>query len=337
MFIIRNYHVAHLGDIMMNIYDFDKTIYNGDSSVDFIKYCFKTNKKTLLILPKFILTVFLYLIKVCEKEQLKSSFFKVITYFDDVDQLVKDFWKENEHKLKDFYLKNKKKTDIIISASPEFLLQPIAQKYKFTLIGTKVDLKTGKLIGNNCYGIEKIVRLQEKGITKCNNFYSDSLSDTPVANIAKKAYIVKGEELIRWDSYKEKGSKKLLKLFLNRDFITFVAIGIINVINGIWIAYAYSLFITDPILAYIIGFLTSLCISYILNSIFNFKQKISFNKFIKFVINNIFNFIIQVLSVVLLINKLKFDKLLAYAISAIIAVPVTFILLKINVFKKEDN
>lgn len=322
---------------MMNIYDFDKTIYNGDSSIDFVKFCFKKNKKSLLILPKFILTMFLYLIKICEKEQYKSSFFRVLIYFDDIDKLVEEFWITHEYKIKEFYKKNNKKSDIIISASPEFLLQPIAEKYQITIIGTKMDLKTGNIIGKNCYGEEKLIRLQEYGITNCNNFYSDSLSDTPVANIAKNAYIIRLEEKIKWESYKESSIKCFIKLFLDRDFVTFIAIGIINVINGIWIAYVYSLFIKDSILAYIIGFFTSLCISYILNSLFNFKQKISFNKFIKFVINNIFNFIIQVLSIVLLINKLNFNKLPAYCISAIIAVPITFILLKINVFKKEIN
>ena len=319
----------------MNIYDFDKTIYDGDSSIDFIKYCFKVNKKSLLILPRFILLSFLYLIKFCEKEQLKSSFFKVIIYFDNIDKLVEDFWKINEHKIKKFYKKKKKKSDIVISASPEFLLKPIAKKYQFTIIATKVDLETGNVIGKNCYGSEKVTRLKEYGINNFKNFYSDSLSDTPLANIANNAYIIKGEKQIVWNLYKETKIKKIINLFFDRDFITFIAIGIINVINGIWIAYVYSLIILDPIIAYIFGFLTSLCISYILNSLFNFKQKISFTKFIKFVINNIFNFVIQIISVVLLINKLKINKLSAYAISAIIAVPITFVLVKINVFRKD--
>ena len=30
---------------MMNVYDFDDTIYNGDSSLDFVLFCFKKNKK----------------------------------------------------------------------------------------------------------------------------------------------------------------------------------------------------------------------------------------------------------------------------------------------------
>ena len=246
---------------MINIYDFDKTIYDGDSSIDFFKYCIKINKKCLRILPKLALAIILYLLKIKEKEYLKSVFFSFIKYFSNLDKVVADFWNEHNSKIKDFYLKGRFKTDIIISASPEFLLKPVAKKYNFELIATKVDINSGKLIGKNCYGKEKVNRLlEEKRIKKFNKFYSDSLSDTPLSKLANVAYIVKKEEIIEWGDYKESGLKKVKKQFLNRDFITFCAIGIINAFNGIWIAYVYSLFIKSEIIAYIMGFFTSLCI-----------------------------------------------------------------------------
>ena len=127
--------------------------------------------------------------------------------------------------------------------------------------------------------------------------------------------------------------KTLKNYFLNIEFIRFIIIGVINAFNGIWIAYVYSLFIKNAVLAYICGFVTSLCISYLLNSIFNFKQKLSLSKFIRFVINNIPNFIIQVLSVIIFLHILETSKLVSYIISAVIAVPITFLLVKINVFK----
>lgn len=93
--------------------------------------------------------------------------------------------------------------------------------------------------------------------------------------------------------------------------------------------------IKNPIIAYVFGFLTSLCISYLLNSLLNFKVKLSINKFIKFAINNIPNFIIQVLCVVILIDLLDLPKLISYIVSAVIAVPITFVLVKLNVFKNK--
>lgn len=334
MSIIWNSHASINGEIM-NIYDFDNTIYAGDSSIDFFKYCLKRKKIIIFILPKFLLFTILYLIKIIEKEKLKSIYFSFVKYFNNIDEIVLDFWKTKNYKLKEFYLANKKDNDVIVSASPEFLLKPVSKKYGFKLLATKVDKKTGKLLSNNCHDKEKVTRLKEIGIEKCNNFYSDSLSDYPCTLISKNSFIVKKDKLIPWNQYKLTPTKKLIKTFLNRDFITFLAIGVINAFNGIWIALVYSLFITNPILAYILGFITSLTIAYILNSLLNFKDTLSFKKYLKFCISNIPNFIIQVISVVVLIRLWNWSKLISYSISAVIAVPITFILVKLKVFNKE--
>lgn len=135
------------------------------------------------------------------------------------------------------------------------------------------------------------------------------------------------------------GSKmieKLIKTFFNIEFLKFILIGIINSFNGIWIAYCYSLIIENAIIAYVFGFFSSLCISYVLNSIFNFKTKINLKRAVKFVINNIPNFIIQIFSVVVLLDILNIPKIYSYAVSAVIAVPITFVLVKTNVFKKTE-
>lgn len=320
----------------MNIYDFDNTIYDGDSSKDFFKYCLKRKKTIILDIIPICFVMFLYLIKVVEKEKFKSTFFRFLKRIDGKKYVI-DFWKDAKNKIKKFYFEQHKNDDIIISASPYFLLEPIAKEYNFKLIATDVDVFTGKVRGINCYGKEKVRQLKKRGITKCKNFYSDSLSDSPCSKIAESAYIVKKDKIIPWNEYKIDIKKKIFNQFLNRDFVTFVFIGVINAFNGVWIAYVYSLFMNSSIIAYIAGFFTSLIISYILNSVLNFKNKVSLYKFIKFAVNNIPNFIIQVLSVVILLNKLNFPKLLAYAISAIVAVPITFLLVKMNVFKNNKK
>jgi len=186
----------------MNIYDFDETIYNGDSSVDFFKYCLKRKPKCLLALPRISVFVLLYFFRIVKKEKMKSSIFSIIKNFDNIDEVVLDFWKSKDYKLKDFYMKQKKSTDIIISASPEFLLRPVSKKYKFKLIASKVNTKTGEFIGKNCHDKEKVRRLKEEmNIDKCEEFYSDSLSDTPLSEIAKRAFIVKGNKIIKWEEY----------------------------------------------------------------------------------------------------------------------------------------
>lgn len=317
---------------MINIYDFDDTIYDGDSSVDFFKYCLKTNKKVLFTIPSILVGFMLYMLKIKEKEYFKSKFFSFVKYFDNIESIVDNFWEDNYFKIKDFYKKEHKNTDIIISASPEFLLEPVSKKYKFKLIATKVSTKTGEF-EKNCYGEEKLKRLNELGYSTCNKFYSDSLSDLPLKNIAKNAYIIEDDNIINWDDYKESKKKKIIKLFFDRDFIVFLFIGVINVFNGVIISLLYSK-IFDDITSYILGFITSMTISYILNSYLNFKDKLSFNKYYKFALSNILNFIIQITSLILLLKGIHIPKVMSYLVSACVAVPITYVLVKINVFRK---
>ncbi len=183
----------------MNIYDFDGTIYDGDSSVDFFKFCIRKNKRCLLVIPRLGLIFIAYKLKFRTKEQLKSVFFSIVKNFSDLEKLVKNFWDINIFKIKKFYLNNKQSSDIIISASPEFLLQEVANRLGFKLIATKVDINTGKLEGKNCYGKEKVKRLADLNIFSCEKFYSDSRTDLPCKKIAKHSFIVLGDEIIDWD------------------------------------------------------------------------------------------------------------------------------------------
>ena len=317
---------------MINVYDFDNTIYDGDSSIYFFKYALKENKKVLLTIPSILFAFILYMLKIKEKEYFKSKFFSFVKYFKNIESEVNNFWKHNDYKIKDFYKKEHKDTDIIISASPEFLLKHVSKKYKFKLIATKVSTKTGEF-KKNCYGEEKVKRLEELGYKKCNKFYSDSLSDLPLKKIAKESYIVKGNNIINWDDYNESKKKKIIKLFFDRDFFVFLVIGVVNVFNGVVISLLYSK-LFDDISSYILGFITSMTISYILNSYLNFKDKLSLNKYYKFALSNIPNFIIQIISLILLLKGIHIPKVISYLVSACIAVPITYVLVKINVFRK---
>ena len=61
------------------------------------------------------------------KHNLRKVFF-VSSTDQKKENMVKDFWILNEKKIKTWYWENKKKSDIIISASPEFLLFPVTEK-----------------------------------------------------------------------------------------------------------------------------------------------------------------------------------------------------------------
>ena len=114
----------------------------------------------------------------------------------------------------------------------------------------------------------------------------------------------------------------------------FVIIGVINTFNGVIFSYIYSSFLNENI-AFIFGYISGLIISYILNSYVTFKEKLGFNKFIKFSVSYIPNFIIQNIVILIVFNIMGLHKLIAYVLAAIIGVPVTFILMKFFAFKNK--
>lgn len=185
----------------MNIYDFDKTIYDGDSTVDFFFYSLKKHPSIITILPRIVVyAVKFYVFKSGTKTQMKEQFYRFIRHID-YENDVKDFWNKNISKIKGWYTEQQKDDDIIISASPEFLLEvPCKMLGIEHLMASKVNAKTGIYDGENCHGKEKVRRLYEKfpKTIKVDEFYSDSYSDTPLAELAEKSFIVKGNRLSDW-------------------------------------------------------------------------------------------------------------------------------------------
>lgn len=188
----------------MNIYDFDKTIYDGDSTLDFYLFVLARNCTLIRYFPKQIFYMILYYSNIVTKEKYKETFFSFLKGIKNIEKEIEEFWLKNEKKIKRWYLIQKDKKDVIISASPEWLLKPIIDKLEINLIATKVDKKTGKFHSLNCYGKEKVKRFKKEfpnGVVE--NFYSDHQSDTPMFLISQNAWLVQGERIIKWIDRKE--------------------------------------------------------------------------------------------------------------------------------------
>ena len=97
--------------------------------------------------------------------------------------------------------------------------------------------------------------------------------------------------------------KKIKNTFLDRKFVLFVLIGIINTFNGVIFSFVYSSFLNEN-LSFVLGYISGLIIAYILNSFITFKERLSFKKFSKFAVSYIPNFIIQNVVVILIFNVL---------------------------------
>ena len=65
-------------------------------------------------------------------------------------------------------------------------------------MASPLDLNTLKYEGKNCYGEEKVNVFKKYYDSQIDEFYSDSISDEPLALLAKKAYIVDKNEIKDW-------------------------------------------------------------------------------------------------------------------------------------------
>ena len=186
----------------INLYDFDGTIYDGDSTRDFFFYELKKHPIIAITLFESGLFGLLYVLHIVNKTKMKEHFYKFLRYIKNIDAEVISFWRVHDKNIKEFYLKKDHDKDIIISASPEFLLRPIANKLKVKdLIASRVDKETGITSGLNCHDVEKIRRLDEKyDDYVVMEAYSDSVkSDNPILDLAKKSYIVKKNNIIKYE------------------------------------------------------------------------------------------------------------------------------------------
>jgi HAD superfamily phosphoserine phosphatase-like hydrolase len=316
----------------MKILDFDKTIYDGDIAVDFYRYCIKRYPKTLLTLPLFLWGFALYMFGIINKTVMKEHFYTFLKKIPDPEKAVAEFTATATEKIKPWYREILAGDDYIISASPEFLVKRVTDKLGIHCIASRVDIKTGKYDGENCHGEEKVKRLElETGETCCDEFYSDSLSDKPLAELADKAFIVKGDEIIPWEEYKQPFFSKFISTFFTPNFFIFVFCGGC----GTLVNFLFSLLFSEKLnetLSYVFGYGLSLFVTYLLNSFLIFKQKLSPGRFVKFVVSYIPNFLILFTFVAVLLNIFHVWKVIVYAGAAVFGLPVTYLIVKIFAF-----
>ena len=184
----------------MNVYDFDQTVYYPDSSYHFFLWCLKKHPGDVLpVIPKSMILALRYKRGKVSAKSLKQQLFSFLARLNDVDLEVKSFWDCHRQNMQDWYMRQKRDDDLIISASPEFLLAPITKELGVRLIATKMDPHTGMIFGENCHDREKVLRFREAFPDgEIDEFYSDSMSDSPLADLAKQSYLVKKQLLIPW-------------------------------------------------------------------------------------------------------------------------------------------
>ncbi len=198
----------------MNVYDFDGTIFPGDCSIGFCFWCMKRHPKMYFtFFPKMMKNLFLRKIGKMPEYQVQRKFFGYLTMVDDFEEQIERYWDKNEKKISAWYLAQKRSDDLIISASPDCIIEPIAKRLGVNFMATEFDRKHGFFLNNLMYAKEKARYIKDKGFPVIDNFYSDSLADTPLALCAEKAYLItnKASKVNDWPELDEKTKKKVFE------------------------------------------------------------------------------------------------------------------------------
>ena len=333
------------------LYDFDGTIYDGDSSFDFIKYLFIKNPRLFKYLPKIISAFIKYRLKIINKTKMKEEFFSNLKEIDDIDSEIELFWKKHEKNIKNFYKEKEHSKDIIISASPVFLLKPIATKYKVhDLIASEVDKKTGKFSKKNCLGKQKVKVFKNKyKDATIKEMYTDSKNDLPLIELAEKGYLVVRNEI--YDYYEYKKPNFIVRLykwikhtyFKHEEVLSYLIFGVLTTIVSLLIYYALVLTILNPNkavelqIANIISWIGSVLFAYVTNRkyVFKSKNKNIFKEITSFYSGRIITLLLDMGVMFIFVTLLHGNDKVFKLVSQVLVVIGNYIISKLLVFKNK--
>lgn len=181
---------------VIKVFDFDNTIYRGESSVDLALFMIKNNKKILLYLPSIFVNMIKYKLCLVKKEKLikKINNFMSAVIFDrkELLELVERFWSKKIHKLDRKMLKRINRDDVIITAGPDFLIHGIKKLLNTNnIISSEIDEAKNKMKYFN-FGDNKVKRYKELyGDKRISCLFTDSYNDRALMDISDKVFIVK--------------------------------------------------------------------------------------------------------------------------------------------------
>lgn len=188
----------------MNIYDFDNTIYDGESIYDFFIEFMKINPSFVRFLPKIIFAFAKYKLGKVTVQQMLSDYVPLIEKcfceYDNWEEFTQKFWDSHMHKIKSFYSEVRKEDDLILTASPDLTIDEIAKRLGIrNVVCSQIDKETGK-IKRICMRENKIRYLKEDfGDVEIDDFYTDSIkNDGFFAGYAKRVFIVNGNKITRY-------------------------------------------------------------------------------------------------------------------------------------------
>lgn len=198
----------------MNAYDFDGTIFPSNSVVSFAVWCMNRRPKLwLTYAPHAVRSYVQYKKGKMQGYRMLLEIYSFLKCIDDFDSQIERYWDKNESRIASWYLEQKKPDDLIISAAPSCIIEPIARRLGVSFVASEYDREFGALVNNLMYAREKARYIIDHDFPVIEHFYSDSLSDTPLALCAEQAHLVsdRARKVSDWPKLDELTKKKVKK------------------------------------------------------------------------------------------------------------------------------
>ena len=184
--------------MIADLYDFDKTVFNGESGSEFWLFCLKRHPRIIKYLPKQLKGLLGHFVfHSISKKKSKELIYSYLPSID-AEKEAELFWDKNIGRINKWFRPDGHDVpSVVCSASPVFQIKPVCDRLGVTLvIATEMDPKTGLISGENCKGEEKVKRLaKEASEYEFRDVYTDNLvSDCPILNLSnrKKYHVTDG-------------------------------------------------------------------------------------------------------------------------------------------------
>lgn len=321
-------------------FDFDGTLTTGDTFVEFIRYGFGTRR---MLLGMLLYAPLLVLMKMGlypnwkAKQRVFAHFYKGMKAAD-FDDLCRRFARDRAslirpqgmQRIADALREGSKV--MIVSASIDRWVRPFFQRFaddiivSCTQIDVRGDVLTGKFLTQNCYGEEKVKRIQRafpyrKAYTLVA--FGDSKGDREMLRYADEAH------------YKPFGSLPLKSIYDNMDarrrqqLGEIVRFGIVGATATIIQAVIYLIAAgwLSATVSNTIAYLVSFIFNYIASTRFTFRVQSTAKRGVGFAFSHVVNYLLQTASLNLFIY-IGLSKQWALLPMFALCIPVNFLLVR---------
>ena len=181
----------------MNGYDFDDTILKGNCWRRFYFYCLVRFPYIALLLIVQSFFALCYLLHLVDNRKFSSVMSWFLVFVPNKKKHVEKFWDKNQKHIKKWYLDQRQDDDVVISASPRFLVEPMCKRLGIKCIASEMNINNGAYTGPYYYGPMKVYGYN----LHCPNapfktYYSDSFTDSPMWQVVEEGWLVDGETAV---------------------------------------------------------------------------------------------------------------------------------------------